>query len=254
LSIFVDTSVWFAAVAKRDRGNALAKSILQSVPDHVMTDHVLAETWLLLSSRFGRGIAEAFWDRIRHSTIRVETVTSADLEAAWSIGAAFPDQDFSLTDRTSFAVMERMGIVKAASFDNAFAVFRYGRDRDKAFEVVRSGHSEAFWLLSEAILNRKPVTLTYHGVRREVCPHILGHTNGAERALVFQFGGSTRSKLPPDGEWGCLRLSQVKDIKLRDGPWRGGNYHRTTQRCVDQVYLDVNESVPNQPGRRALGI
>jgi hypothetical protein len=126
--------------------------------------------------------------------------------------------------------------------------------KQKESEIVRSDHSEAFALLGEAILNRKPVTLTYHGVRRELCPHIIGHTNGAERALVFQFGGSTRSKLPPDGEWRCLRLSLVKDIKLRDGPWRGGNYHRTTQRCVDQVYLDVNESVPNQPGRRALGM
>jgi predicted nucleic acid-binding protein len=254
LSIFVDTSVWFAAVAKRDRDNALAKSILQSVPDHVMTDHVLAETWLLLNSRFGRDIAETFWDHIRRSTVHIETVTSVDLEVAWSIGASFPDQSFSLIDRTSFAVMERMGIVKAASFDDDFAVFRYGRARDKAFEIVRSGHSMAFNLLSEAILKRKPVTLTYNGVRRDVCPHIIGHTNAAERALVFQFAGSTRSKLPPDGEWRCLRLSEVKDFKLRDGPWHGGKYHRATQRCVDRVYLDVNERVPNQPGRRSLGI
>jgi predicted nucleic acid-binding protein len=241
-------------VAKNDRDNSLAKSILKSVPDYVMTDHVLAETCLLLNSRFGRGIAETFWDGIRRSTVHVEPVTSADLEAAWSIGGAFPDQAFSLVDRTSFAVMERLGIVKAASFDNAFVVFRYGRARDKAFEIVRSGHSGAFWLLGEAILKRKPVTLIYGGAKREVCPHIIGHTSGDERALVFQFGGSTRTKLPPEGEWRCLRVSDVRDVKVRDGPWRSGNYHRTTQRCVDGVYLDVNENVPNQPGRRALGV
>jgi uncharacterized protein len=254
LSVFVDTSVWFAAVAKRDRDNSLAKAILQSVPDHVITDHVLAETWLLLNSRFGRGIAETFWDQIRRSTVQLEMVTSADLEAAWSIGISFPDQNFSLVDRTSFAVMERMGIVKAASFDQDFAIFRYGRRRDKAFEIIRSGHSAAFRLLSEAILKRKPVTLSYGGAQREVCPHIIGHTSGDERALVFQFAGSTRSKLPANGEWRCLRLSEIKDIRFQDGPWRGGNYHRAPQRCVDRVYLDVNERVPNQPGRRSLGV
>jgi uncharacterized protein len=252
LSVFVDTSVWFAAVARRDRNNALAKSILQSIPDHVMTNHVLAESWLLLKSRFGRAVAETFWDNIRRSAVRVEPVTSADLEVAWSIGVAFPDQDFSLVDRTSFAVMGRLGITKAASFDEDFAIFRYGRARDKAFEIIRSGHSSAFRELGEAILKNTPVTLNYNGARREVCPHVLGHTNGDERALVFQFGGASRSKLPGGGEWRCLRLAGVSDIDLLEGPWRGGKYHRTVQRCVDQVYLDANEAVPNQPGRRLV--
>jgi hypothetical protein len=179
-------------------------------------------------------------------------VISADLEAAWSIGLAFPDQDFSLVDRTSFAVMQRLGLTKAASFDEDFAVFRYGRTRDKAFEIIRSGHSAAFGLLSESILKRTPVTLNYNGVRREVCPHILGHTNGHERVLVFQFAGVTRSRLPAGGEWRCLRLEEISDIELRNGDWRGGKYHRAVQRCVDQVYLDVNEAVPNQPGRRFI--
>jgi hypothetical protein len=75
VSTFVDTSVWFAAAAKGDRNNELAKSILQSVPDHVTTDHVLIETWLLLKSQFGRGPAEAFWERIRSSSVHIEPVT-----------------------------------------------------------------------------------------------------------------------------------------------------------------------------------
>ena len=33
--------------------------------------------------------------------------------------------------------MERLGLTRAASFDDDFAVYRYGRSRDKAFEVVR---------------------------------------------------------------------------------------------------------------------
>lgn len=44
MSTFVDSTVWFAATAKRDRNNELAKSILKSTEGWALTDHVLAET------------------------------------------------------------------------------------------------------------------------------------------------------------------------------------------------------------------
>jgi predicted nucleic acid-binding protein len=61
----------------------------------------------------------------------------ADLQAARTIGDIFPDQDFSVVDKTSFAVMERLGVTRAASFDRDFAIYRYGRRRDRAFEILR---------------------------------------------------------------------------------------------------------------------
>jgi predicted nucleic acid-binding protein len=102
----------------------------------VTTDHVLVETWLLLSSRYHRQAAERFWERIRSDGVRVDMVIAADLEAAWAIGESFADQDFSIVDRTSFVVMERLGITRVASFDDDFAVYRYGRSRARAFEIV----------------------------------------------------------------------------------------------------------------------
>ena len=137
MSIFVDSSIWFALATVRDRLNSRAKSILQAESEHVTTDHVVVETWLLLNSRFHRHAAESFWERIRRGPAHVEHVTPADFEAAWAIGEIFPDQNFSIVDRTSFAVMERLGLTRAASFDDDFAVYRYGRGRDKAFEVLR---------------------------------------------------------------------------------------------------------------------
>lgn len=137
MTLFVDSSVWFAAMVVRDRNNNHAKFVLQREAAHVTTDHVVVETWLLLSSRYHRHAAEHFWERVRRGSVRIETATAADLEAAWAIGEAFPDQNFSIVDRTSFAVMERLGITRAASFDDDFAVYRYGRARDKAFDVVR---------------------------------------------------------------------------------------------------------------------
>jgi uncharacterized protein len=137
LSVFVDSSMWFAAIVARDRDNARAKALLSGVTGHVTSDHVLVETWLLLKSRYHQTAAERFWERIREGGVRVEIITRADLEAAWSIGQAFPDQDSSIVDRTSFAVMERLGLTRAATFDDHFSIYRYGRSRDRAFEILR---------------------------------------------------------------------------------------------------------------------
>lgn len=137
MSVFVDTSVWFAAANVRDRHNRRAKALLTSLTDPLLSDHVLIETWGLLNSRVHRQAAEQFWSQLRHGAVAVEKVTALDLERAWVIGEAFPDQNFSLVDRTSFAVMERLGLTRAASFDDDFAVYRYGRNRDRAFEVLR---------------------------------------------------------------------------------------------------------------------
>src|SRR6266705_2291323 len=137
LTVFVDTSVWFAAANIRDRYNQRAKALLTKITAPLLTDHVLVETWGLLNSRVHRRAAENFWLGIRRGTAALEKVNAADLEAAWAVGEAFPDQEFSIVDRTSFAVMERLGLTQVASFDNDFAIYRYGRARDRAFEVMR---------------------------------------------------------------------------------------------------------------------
>jgi predicted nucleic acid-binding protein len=116
--------------------NERARAVLSAGEPLVTTDHVLVETWTLLRWRIHREAAEAFWEGLR-SVAFLEAVGEADLEVAWRIGRDFSDQDFSLVDRTSFAVMVRTGIERVASFDPDFAVFRYGPRRARAFEVVR---------------------------------------------------------------------------------------------------------------------
>lgn len=137
MRVFVDSSVWFAAANIRDRNNGTAKQLLGSLDGLVTTDHVLVESWLIMQRQIHREAAESFWEGIRTGLAVVEKAGAADLEAAWAIGGAFPDQEFSIVDRTSFAVMERLGITRVASFDSDFAVYRYGRNRDRAFEILR---------------------------------------------------------------------------------------------------------------------
>jgi len=137
MSLFVDTSVWYAAADSSDLSNARAKELLAAGEPLVTTDHVLVETWTLLRYRIRRQVAERFWEGLRNGVAAIEPVGLADLEAAWQIGVAFRDQDFSLVDRTSFAVMRRLGIERVASLDNDFAIFRFGPKRRHAFVVVR---------------------------------------------------------------------------------------------------------------------
>jgi len=136
MSLFVDTSVWYAAADSSDIRNGRAKSILKSGEPLFTTDHVLVETWTLLRYRIHRHAAERFWEGLRSGTATVEPVGTADMEAAWQIGLHYRDQDFSLVDRTSFAVMRRVGLDRAASFDDDFAVFRFGPKRRHAFLIV----------------------------------------------------------------------------------------------------------------------
>ncbi len=136
MSLFVDTSIWYAAADSADRGNTRAKVILAGSEALVTSDHVLIETWTLLHHHVHRRAAERFWEAMRSGVAAVEIVGAADLESAWQIGIAWRDQDFSIVDRTSFAIMRRLGIEQAASFDADFAVFRFGPGRRRAFTIV----------------------------------------------------------------------------------------------------------------------
>jgi predicted nucleic acid-binding protein len=117
--------------------NIRAKAILKAGESLVTTDHVLVETWALLHHRLQANSAERFWEGLRSGVAAIEPVGLADLEAAWQIGHSWRDQDFSIVDRTSFAVMHRLGIDRAASLDDHFAIFRYGPKRRHSFTIVR---------------------------------------------------------------------------------------------------------------------
>lgn len=137
MSLFVDTSTFYAAVDSGDQSHVRATQLLQTAGALVTTDHVLVESWLLMRARGGRAVAERFWSAIRDGLATVEMVLPADLAVAWRIGEAFADQDFSIVDRTSFAVMERTGVTSVASFDDDFAIYRFGPSRSRAFDVRR---------------------------------------------------------------------------------------------------------------------
>ena len=136
MTVFVDTSAWFAAVFRRDKYNSDAKRLL-SVGPLVTSDHVVVETWMLIANRLNLEAANVFVANLLASPTTIELADVDDIRAAETIRLNYPDQSFSLVDRTSFVVMQRLGLTRVISFDNDFVIYRYGANRDQAFEVLR---------------------------------------------------------------------------------------------------------------------
>ena len=76
---------------------------------------------------------------------------------------------------------------------------------------------DAYQVLAEAITGKQRVVARYHDEERIFSPHALGRKRGVAHVLVFQFAGGSQSGLPPGGEWRCLNLDELSDIRLAPG-------------------------------------
>jgi predicted nucleic acid-binding protein len=89
------------------------------------TEFIVAETHALLLSRRGQAIAARILAEIDRSATILIPVTAADHQSAREIIRVYDDKDFSLTDALSFAVMNRVGIAYAFSFDSHFVQYGF---------------------------------------------------------------------------------------------------------------------------------
>jgi predicted nucleic acid-binding protein len=55
MSVFVDTSIWYAAADTSDSANTQAKALLSQGEVLLTSDHVVIETWSLFRNRLGHG-------------------------------------------------------------------------------------------------------------------------------------------------------------------------------------------------------
>ncbi len=134
--VFVDTSIWYAAADVGDAHRDIAQSLLAEHAGSLVTsDLVLAELWNLVTARTNHTNANRTVAAITAGIARIECTTAADFEAAQAMLADYPDQSFSLNDRTSWALMERLAITQALAFDADFRIHRYGPHKTQAFTV-----------------------------------------------------------------------------------------------------------------------
>ena len=124
--IFVDTSGWYALVDRDDVDHAAAAAFLASnTLPLITTNFVFAESITLIRYRLGFEAAAGFGQKLKESGfIRMVAVTPADEERAWDIFTKYRDQDFSFVDCTSFAVMGRMKLATAFTFDRHFSIMK----------------------------------------------------------------------------------------------------------------------------------
>ena len=125
--IFVDTSAWYALVDSDDADHGKAAAFFSAnITPLITTNAIFSETVTLIRYRIGHDAALSFGRKMKESTfVRLVPVAQADEERAWDIFSRYRNQDFSYADCTSFAVMQRMKIGTAFSFDRHFMVMKF---------------------------------------------------------------------------------------------------------------------------------
>lgn len=129
--LLVDTSFWCTAVLRggnafeRKRNQEAGTALRQAIREGtrlVTTNLVLAETHQLLLVRDRRETALAFLRGFpAPGTDVVPSTPELEAEALQDWIERYDDQDFSLADAVSFALMRRRRIQRALAFDRHFA-------------------------------------------------------------------------------------------------------------------------------------
>jgi len=125
----VDTSGFYALTDPRDDhhedGLATQQHLIAQRYRLFTTNFIVAETHALLLNRLGYHVALRALEDIDRSTTRILRVTATDERRAREILVQYDDKAFSLTDATSFVVMERLGIPRAFTFDRNFRQYGF---------------------------------------------------------------------------------------------------------------------------------
>lgn len=124
--VFVDTSAYFAIASDDDIHHSRAIEVATTQRRrNFTTNFVLAESHALLLRRIGRAAAARFLVATDRSGTVIVRVSATDERRAREIIGSHVDKDYTLTDATSFAVMERLRIGEAFTFDHHFAQFGF---------------------------------------------------------------------------------------------------------------------------------
>lgn len=124
-SVFVDTSFFKAIIDPKDDFYQEGKEILNKLQKEKVTlvtsNYVLDESFTLIRKRCGQDMVDKFRKDLSKSAmvVIIIRVTVSDESEAWN-WFLLDWSDLSFTDCVSFAVMKRLSINRAATFDQHF--------------------------------------------------------------------------------------------------------------------------------------
>lgn len=123
--VFVDTGAWYALVDAADPDHARVSHCFREYRGRLVTSNfVFDETLTLARYKLGWQVAHRVGEMLRDSRLtRLERISPADEEAAWSIFSDYADKSFSFTDCTSFALVRRIGFSLCLAIDDDFRSF-----------------------------------------------------------------------------------------------------------------------------------
>ena len=85
----------------------------------IVTNCILSETYTLMFRKIGLDKAIKYVESLRN-TAEMERISEEDEKRRWQFILRYRDKDFSYVDATSLAVMERLGVSDAFSFDEDY--------------------------------------------------------------------------------------------------------------------------------------
>ncbi|MEI6825259.1 MAG: PIN domain-containing protein [Desulfuromonadales bacterium] len=126
MKIFVDTGAWIALHDRHDQFHKQAiearTRIEKEKIEMVTSDFIFDESMTFIRYRTSHAAAVLFGSSLLQSSI--VTMVSVDrvlLNLAFELFRKYKDQDFSLTDCTSFVLMKRLKLETCFTFDSHFS-------------------------------------------------------------------------------------------------------------------------------------
>jgi len=122
--MFIDSVVWIGAKLKRDQWHEksvviMHKLLSREINTAYVTDYIIAEVINFLLRKAGFKVALETLNLFKaHGRIVTVKIDGKMLERAFEIFVQYPG--LSLTDASTVAAMERLGIKQLCSFDRSF--------------------------------------------------------------------------------------------------------------------------------------